>query len=142
MAIELRPVAGETELSDPAVTGQFAPEMAALAAERQEPPWCGYVAWREGEPVGFVGFKGAPDERGEVEIGYLTFPRHEGGGVATAAAKGLVEIARAEGQRGVSAHTLCEPNASTRVLEKCGFTRDGFGEDPDEGRVWRWILML
>lgn len=49
---------------------------------------------------------------------------------------------RLQGLNAVIAHTLCQPNASTRVLEKCGFARDGFGEDPDEGQVWRWKLTL
>jgi len=142
LAIELRPAAGEEELSDPAITGQFASEMAALAGQAQVPPWCGYIAWRGETPVGFAGFTGAPSAEGVVELGYLTFPRHEGMGVATAGAAGLVEIARLQGLRAVIAHTLCEPNASTRVLEKCGFVRDGFGADPDEGQVWRWKVTL
>ena len=54
----------------------------------------------------------------------------------------LVAIARAQGARWVIAHTLCEPNASTKVLEKAGFERDGFGQDDDEGEVWRWKLKV
>lgn len=95
MDIELRPAAGEKELSDPAVTGQFASEMAALAAQEQVPPWCGYIAWRGEAPVGFAGFTAAPGADGVVELGYLTFPQHEDTGVATAGAAGLVEIAAA-----------------------------------------------
>jgi len=142
LEIELRPVAGEKELSDPAVTGRFASEMAKLAAQVQIPPWCGYIAWRGDAPVGFAGFVGEPSAGGAVEIGYLTFPQQEGTGVATAGAAGLVAIARAQGLSKVIAHTLCQPNASTRVLEKCSFIRDGFGDDPDEGQVWRWALTF
>jgi ribosomal-protein-alanine N-acetyltransferase len=38
----------------------------------------------------------------------------------------------------VRAHTLPEPNASTRVLQKCGFVHVGEVMDPEDGRVWRW----
>ena len=37
----------------------------------------------------------------------------------------------------VGAHTLPTPNASTRVLTKCGFERIGEVEDPEDGLVWR-----
>jgi len=36
------------------------------------------------------------------------------------------------------AHTLPEPNASTRILEKVGLRRDGEARDPEVGVVWRW----
>ncbi len=38
----------------------------------------------------------------------------------------------------LGAHTLPAPNASTRVLAKCGFERTGEVEDPEDGLVWRW----
>jgi RimJ/RimL family protein N-acetyltransferase len=142
LPVSLSPCAGEAELADPAVTGAFASEMAAVVNEVHVPPWCGYIARRGGVPVGFGGFKGPPDADGLVEIGYLTFPAHEGSGVAREVAAAMLEIARAEGVPAVLAHTLCEPNASTRVLERNGFVRDGFGEDPDEGTVWRWKASL
>lgn len=140
--LDLRPCRGELELSDPAFTGEFAKEMAQVAAQTHTPPWCGFVAWREGRPIGFGGFKGAPDAGGNVEIGYLTFPDTQGQGVATAVTAAIVGLARQQGARTLLAHTLCEANASTRVLEKNGFTRDGFGEDDDVGTVWRWQLVL
>lgn len=142
MAFELRPCAGEPQLTDPAVTGKFAPEMAAIAGEIHTAPWCGYVGWRDGTPLGFGGFKAAPDADRTVEIGYLTFPQHGGAGVATAIAGALIAIARAEGINAVQAHTLCEENASTGVLRRNGFVRDGESIDPDEGVVWRWVLNL
>lgn len=139
-AVVLRPCAGEPELFDPAITGEFSEEMASLAGVEQVEPWCSYVLWREGRPVGFGGFKAPPDEAGSVEIGYLTFPAHVGKGVATEVAYLLVAIAREQKIPLVVAHTLPEPNASTRVLEKAGFVRDGTGHDPDVGEVWRWML--
>ena len=142
MKLILRPCAGEPELFDPAVTGQFFEQMAALAATAQVPPWCGYIGWREGTPLGFGGFVGQPDQHGTAEIGYLTFPAHEGQGVASAVAAGLIAIAREQEIRAVIAHTLPEENASTAVLRHNGFARDGEAVDPDEGTVWRWRLEL
>jgi [ribosomal protein S5]-alanine N-acetyltransferase len=140
--LELRPVAGEQELCDPAVTGVFAQQMAALASTPQVPPWCGYIGWRDDVPLGFGGFTGPLDGAGVTEVGYLTFPAHENSGVASAVCAGLVEIARQSGAAALIAHTLPSPGPSTRVLAKCGFVRDGVAIDPDEGEVWRWRLVL
>lgn len=142
MKIALTPCSNEPELSDPAVTGEFAAEMASLAEIEHVPPFCAYVARRAGVPVGFGGFKGGPDDAGAVEIGYLTFPLHEGQGVATAVAAGLVTIARSHGVATVLAHTMPQANASTRVLEKNGFAHTGSALDDDIGEAWRWELGL
>lgn len=140
--VVLSVLAGEAELFDPAVTGQFAEPMAAIAAEVQTPPWCGYIGRRGGMPVGFGGFKGVLADDGSIEFGYLTFPQHEGSGVAKAVAAAMIGIARENGANAVLAHTLCEENPSTSVLRANGFMRDGFSEDEDEGTVWRWRLAL
>lgn len=74
-----------------------------------------------------------------VEIAYGISPEYQGTGLATEAARGLVERALARGDvQTVRAHTLREVNASTRVLVKCGFQQVGEAVDPDEGPVWRW----
>lgn len=135
---EFRPCSGEAELSDPAVTGQFAEQMASLANTPQIAPWCGYIAWQGSAAMGFGGFVGQPDSAGVVEIGYLTFPNFERRGVASAVAAQLVRIAAEQGAAAVIAHTLPEENPSTAVLRRNGFERDGTAEDPDEGTVWRW----
>ncbi len=137
----LTPCAGEVELADPAVTGQFASEMAAVAAMPHVPPWCGYIGRRDGHPVGFGGFKSAPLD-GVVEIGYLTFPAHEGTSVATDVTMLMLDVARNSGVSLVLAHTLPEENASTRVLHKCGFVQTGQADDPDEGVIWQWERVL
>lgn len=108
-------------------------------------PWSGYLAVDAGTAtvVGCGGFKGNPAGEGTVEIAYMTFPAFEGRGVATRIAGALVEIARATpAVRSVIAHTLAEPNASTRVLRKCGFEFAGDVVDPEDGPVWRWQLDL
>jgi ribosomal-protein-alanine N-acetyltransferase len=91
--------------------------------------------------VGFGGYKGPPTE-GEVEIGYSVAPDHQRRGHATAAAQMLVERARAAGVTRVCAYTLAEPNASTRVLTRCGLTMTEVVEDAEEGYVWRWERSL
>ncbi|MXO59127.1 GNAT family N-acetyltransferase [Altererythrobacter salegens] len=112
--------------------------MAQLAEAEQVKPWCAYVAWDDGRPVGFGGFKEPPGDGGVVEIGYLTFPGFTGKSVATELTLGLLAIARDNGASSVIAHTLPELTASSRVLEKACFVRDGWGEDDDVGLVWRW----
>jgi ribosomal-protein-alanine N-acetyltransferase len=92
-----------------------------------------------GGVIGRCGFKGPPEADGVVEIAYGVAPEHQGKGYATEAAAALVSYAFSNGQvRVVRAHTLPEPNASTRVLTKCGFQRVGEVIDPEDGLVWRW----
>ena len=89
--------------------------------------------------IGKCGFKGPPGADGAVEIAYGVAPEHQGKGYATEAAEALVSYAFGNGQVSVvRAHTLPEPNASTRVLTKCGFQRVGEVIDPEDGLVWRW----
>ncbi len=91
--------------------------------------------------VGQGGYKGRPDEAGMVEIGYAISPSYRRRGLATEAARGLVDhaFARNEVNR-VDAHTLAEPNASTRVLKKVGMKFVASVEDPRIGETWRWSL--
>jgi len=92
-----------------------------------------------GGTVGFCGFKGPPGPDAAVEIAYGVATEHQGKGYATEAARALVNCAFGDSQvRIVRAHTLPEPNASTRVLTKCGFRRVGEVNDPEDGLVWRW----
>jgi RimJ/RimL family protein N-acetyltransferase len=89
--------------------------------------------------IGSVGFKGPPDEDATVEIAYGLVPAFQGRGYATEAAKGAIAFALDSGRvRLLRAHTLPTPNASTRVLTKCGFQFIGPIEDPEDGLVWRW----
>jgi [ribosomal protein S5]-alanine N-acetyltransferase len=91
--------------------------------------------------IGIGGFKGAPNEVGMVEIGYAIIPAYRCRGYASEAAHGLTAFAFSDPRvKFVDAHTLAEPNASTRVLEKIGMKRAGTAQDPDVGEVWRWTL--
>jgi RimJ/RimL family protein N-acetyltransferase len=92
-----------------------------------------------GAAVGMCAFKGPPDAAGMVEIAYAVVPEHQGKGYATEAAAALVRYAfGSDHVRVVRAHTLPVPNASGRVLTKCGFQKIGEAIDPDDGLVWRW----
>lgn len=110
----------------------------AMRAEAREYPWGNFLAWRDGAAVGCCGFKNIPAADAPAEIGYMTFPRAEASGVATAMAGALVTIAAAAGEATVIAHTLPVLNASGRALLRNGFVRAGEAIDPDEGPVWRW----
>lgn len=99
-----------------------------------------FVIHRESQVViGAAGFTGPPDASGTVEIAYGIVPGFEGKGYATEAAAALVQFASVrEGVRRIRAHTLPAANASTRVLEKCGFRHTEAVQDPVDGLVWRW----
>ena len=113
-----------------------------LAACQSADPWIIGFSMRKtasGNPVGQCGFKGPPNQDGEVEIAYMVLPEKQGNGFATEAAKALVEYAFSKsGVTCVLAHTLPEENASTRVLSKCQFQQLGEVIDPEDGPVWRW----
>ena len=99
-----------------------------------------FVSGDPPELVGWGGFKG-PAKDGVVEVGYEIAEARRGRGLATAATHAMVAEAFADDRvTTVIAHTLPERNASTRVLEKVGFTYDG--EAAEDGEVvWRYCLM-
>jgi [ribosomal protein S5]-alanine N-acetyltransferase len=91
--------------------------------------------------VGLGGFKSVPDLQRTVEIGYSVAPRYQNKGFATSAARQLIELAfESKLVDRVCAHTLAAPNASTRVLEKCGMSKVSEAVDPDVGSVWKWEI--
>ena len=127
----------------PSEKSEISPEwLARIAAATTADPWLHGFALIErgtGAVVGAAGFKAPPDRDGMVEIAYRVAPEHEGKGYATEAAAALTAFSFAnEEVRIVRAHTRPEPNASTRVLTKCGFHRVGEVIDPEDGLVWRW----
>lgn len=114
---------------------------AMRSANGAPPEWGGYLAADASSRavIGTCAYKDAPDAAGAVEIAYFTFPEFEGRGYGTAMAAALVErAARDDGVLTIRAHTLPEPNASTRILGRNGFVHLGTVEDPEDGLVWRW----
>ena len=103
--------------------------------------WTYLFVHRDNVLVGLGGFRGRPDESGTVEIGYAIVPAYRRRGLATEAARGLVDYAFShEPVDQVDAHTLAEPNASTKVLKKVGLSCLGTVNDPDDGEIWHWRL--
>ncbi|MBA3961961.1 MAG: GNAT family N-acetyltransferase [Chthoniobacterales bacterium] len=93
--------------------------------------------------IGLCSYGGPPGDDGAVEISYGVSPAYQGRGYATEVAQLLIERAVATAQvRVLRAHTLPESNASTRVLEKCGFKFAGEIVDPEDGLIGRWELPL
>jgi [ribosomal protein S5]-alanine N-acetyltransferase len=125
------------------------PEALPFAVEaargRDGDPWGSHLFFDDdGALVGFGGFKGPPSG-GRVEIGYAVAPSRQGRGIATAATRWMIDRARDSGVEAVIAHTLATPNASTAVLERCGFVHVDTTADPDgdvTDAVYRWELLL
>ena len=117
--------------------------LANFAKAEPGDPWLlGFRIFRNGHTdnsVGQCGFKGPPNDEGDVEIAYAIDPEWQGNGFATEAARALTEFALQQpGVQRVLAHTLPETNASVSVLARCGFNKVGEVIDPDDGPVWRF----
>ena len=115
------------------------------ARDHDGDPWGSHLFFDDdGALVGFGGFKGPPST-GRVEVGYAVAPSRQGRGIATAATRWMIDQARAADVVAVVAHTLAEVNASTAVLERCGFVHVDTTADPDGDvteDVYRWELPL
>jgi RimJ/RimL family protein N-acetyltransferase len=130
-------------LRDFIVSPDVSPEwMAALQNATGIDPWkygFAVVEIASHLVVGSAGFTGPPDINGTVEIAYGIVPDYEGRGYATETAMALVEYAAADDRvRNICAHTLPARNASTRILEKCGFHFAGEINHPADGLIWLW----
>ena len=116
--------------------------LSLLAAATHPDPWIlGFNILRRDDKViiGNIGFKGPPSTDGMVEIAYCVEDTWQGNGYATEAAEAVtLKALQQDSVRFVRAHTLPEPNASTRVLTKAGFRNVGQVIDPEDGPVWRW----
>ena len=95
-------------------------------------PWLIETA---GLVVGSAGFKGEPID-GFTEIGYDVCASHRRRGVATAAVRRLIELARERKILGVTAETDTDNHASHAVLRHCNFVPDSETEP-----VW-WRIEL
>ena len=103
-----------------------------------QPPWVGYLASLDENWVGTCAFK-SPPQANRVEIAYFTFPEFENKGFATQMVGLLIGIAEQESHSLIiTAQTMPEANASTRILEKHGFRRTGEYDHPEDGLVWQW----
>jgi ribosomal-protein-alanine N-acetyltransferase len=81
--------------------------------------------------VGSIGFMGAPDDAGDLEIGYSVLPQDQGRGYASEMARGLIRWAFGHPTvLRVMAQTTPDNLGSVGVLRKLGFTSVGQGSDP------------
>lgn len=85
--------------------------------------------------IGDLGFKGAPDEQGAVEIGYSILPVCRRRGLTFEAVQALVQWALQQGVKAVHAECLADNFASIRILEKLGMERLA-----PEGELLKWSL--
>ncbi len=102
--------------------------------------WHRYVVLCDGIVAGLgmggsktlVGAVGAfPKMSGDAEIGYSTLPAFQRRGFATACARTLVDwLLQREGVRSVSANTYPRLPESIKVMERCGMTYVGDGDEP------------
>jgi ribosomal-protein-alanine N-acetyltransferase len=102
-------------------------------------PWYTYwllVVPALGLGAGMVGFKGCPDDRGEVEIGYGIDPAVQHQGYMTEAVRAMIGWAFQDPAcRAVVARDTKKWNiASQRVLAKAGMT---VYEESDDAQCWR-----
>jgi ribosomal-protein-alanine N-acetyltransferase len=128
-------------LTGPEVSAEF---LARLDSAPAADPWkdgFAVVHVAENAVIGLCSFTGPPGKDEMVEIAYGIAPAYQNRGYAGEAARTLIAYAFASGLvRTIRAHTLAQRNASTRVLEKCGFTLVGEITHPEDGAVWRWEL--
>ena len=88
--------------------------------------------------VGDLCFVGEPNEAGEVEIGYGTYPEFQGQGYMTEMVSGMVAWAKAQpGVKAIIASTDATNVASYRVLQKNNFIQTGDGDG-----VLKWLRKL
>ncbi len=138
-------------LVDAKITGEWPPSdwephvfdfiLKQYANEPQTLGWHRYVVLVErfGFKRTLVGAAGAfPKQFGDVEIGYSTLPEFQRRGYATAAARKIVEyLFTLETVRSVSAQTYRHLPESIKVMERCGLTYDGDGDERDTIRYRR-----
>lgn len=115
----------QIETHDPDVAYAF--EAAYYEATNDPAHYYWYTSWElilktDSEIVGGLCFKGPPDEKGQVEIGYAIYEGHEGKGYATEGLEALIRWAFKDADvKAVIASVQPSNSRSRRVLEKLGF---------------------
>ncbi|ELK46013.1 GNAT family N-acetyltransferase [Halobacillus sp. BAB-2008] len=103
----------------------------------EENLWEGLIIHTESNTIiGDMGFKGGPDENGEMDIGYSILPEYRGNGYASEMASSIVRWGlKQPGVKKITASCSTGNQASIRVLEKAGFQRTG-----ESDGEWYWQL--
>ncbi|MHC5309477.1 GNAT family N-acetyltransferase [Myroides sp. LJL116] len=80
--------------------------------------------------IGDIGFKGQPNKKGEIDIGYGITKQERQKGYASEAARGLIQWAFSKDSvKVITAKTLISNLASARTLESLGFKENGVQDD-------------
>ena len=89
--------------------------------------------------AGLIGFKGAPNQEGEAEIGYGIDPEYQGQGYTIEAARALIRWAFQDPacRAVVAPKTLKSNPGSNRVLQKLGMRLVAESEQAHDWRVER-----
>lgn len=114
-----------------------------LSENKDEKGWWTYfpIHKDDNKLIGSGGYKGKPTMDGSVELGYEISPDYRNRGLATEMTKALIRNAFKDPRvKSITAHTLGFENPSTKVLQKCGFTKVEEINDPDDGLIWKWVL--
>jgi len=91
--------------------------------------------------VGSCGYKGPPDAKGVVEIGYETALPFRHRGMASKMAYLLTHHAWSDERVScIQAHTLAKENPSTSILKRLGFRQDSILIGSSDSDIWRWTL--
>lgn len=117
--------------------------LSRLSSDVEEMGWLTYfpILKQDNKLIGSCGYKGKPDANGSVEIGYEIAKEFRNKGFASEMAEGLITNAFADGRiKNITAHTLREENASTKILTKYGFIKVAEINDPEDGPIWKWEL--
>ncbi len=118
--------------------------LAAMRAKQvrerpQDRPWLLRAIVRAGadaprQVIGYLNFHAAPNESGQVEIGYTLMPEARGQGYAIEAVRAMFDWAtRVHGIRRFRASVAPDNERSLNLIGKLGFQRTGEQWDPDDG---------
>ena len=96
------------------------------------------ISKTENKMVGDFCIYGAPNEKGEIEIGYGTYEEFQHRGYMTEIVNGIIEWAKNQSLvKSIIASTDKINMASMKVLEKNGFTKNG-----ETDALFNWKLII
>jgi RimJ/RimL family protein N-acetyltransferase len=118
--------------------------LADLEANPRVAPWLlrAIVDRETRAAVGFIGFHGAPDPRGMVEVGYEVLPAFRRRWYAREALAVIEVFAAREGVRVVRASVSPENTASSALLERARYIHVGEQIDEIDGRELVYEKMM